>query len=204
MSWSLVSGSWGALGLWGGLTAVGGEPSLPPSSSSPPLPTPRSWEARATRLTLSSRPWDSPRPPSPARAGTSKRPPRDPVAEGEGGPRGGALPGSLSSRLGADPRDADLGFCESLQARERGLGAELCDLAHATACLWASASPAARLSGWGWSRERSLGKLALSVRCRDHFSCLHTAALPLPPLRAGPMSPHSLSQVSPYKFREGR
>lgn len=46
MSWSLVSGSWGALGLWGGLTAVGGEPSLPPSSSSPPLPTRRSWEAR--------------------------------------------------------------------------------------------------------------------------------------------------------------
>lgn len=35
--------------------------------------------------------WESPGPPSPARAGTSKRPPRDPVAEGAGGPRGGGF-----------------------------------------------------------------------------------------------------------------
>lgn len=46
-------------------------------------------------------------------------------------------------------------------------------------------------ASWGWSPERSFGKLALSVR--------HTAVP-----RAGPMLPHSLSQVSLYKFREGR
>lgn len=55
------------------------------------------------------------------------------------------------------------------------------------------------IAGWGWSRERSFGKLALSVRYRDHPSCLHTSVPP-----AGSMLPHSLSQVSLYKFREGR
>lgn len=63
---------------------------------------------------------------------------------------------------------------------EGGRGAALCDLAHATACLWASASPAARLpvsqAGAGLG-ERSLGRLALPAveTTRNHSSCPHTA-----------------------------
>lgn len=107
---------------------VGGDPSL---SSPILLPTPRCWEAQAHPFKSA---WESPGPPSLARAETSKRPLRDPVAEGAGWPWGRWLrwapfhPGweptpsggrSGLLRVPAGQRREDLG----LQSRT-----ELCDL----------------------------------------------------------------------------
>lgn len=166
------------LGSWEDCS--GGRSLSPTLVLPPPLPTRRSWEAGAARLTLSSRPWQSPGPPSPARAGTSKRPPRDPVAEGAGGLEEVLRRAPFHPGWEPTPGRPIWALASPCRPGEGGRGAELCDLAHATACLWASASPAARLpvsqAGAGL-KERSLGRLALPAveTTRNHSNCPHTA-----------------------------
>lgn len=98
------------------------------------LPTPGSWEDRCCAAHPFKSAWESPGPPSPVRARTSKRPPRDPVAEGGGRALGWWLrPAPFHPGWESTPREAALGFGVSLQARGgRTWGMqsspELCDL----------------------------------------------------------------------------
>jgi hypothetical protein len=92
---------------------VGSDPSLPPPPNPSPNPTVLGRPGCAAHPFKSA--WESPGPPSPARAGTSKRPPRDPVAEGAGGPWGGGFAGlpfiPAGSRLPGRPLWASASPC---------------------------------------------------------------------------------------------
>lgn len=165
----LVPGSWGALGSF----SVFLHSSPNPAGLGRP-----GCEAHPFKSA-----WESPGPPSPARARTSKRPLRDPVAEGAGGPWGGGFAGLPFIPAGSRPPGRSLWASASpYTPGEEDLGlqssTELCDLPHATACLWASASPAACLpdqQSQARAREGSFKRLALLFFCTDHSSCPHTA-----------------------------
>lgn len=102
---------------------VEGDPSLSPPNPHP-SPNPAVLRSRGCAVHPFKSAWESPGPPSPARAGTSKRPPRDPVAEGAGRPWGGGFARLPFIPAGSRPPGRPLWACASpCRPGEGGRGA---------------------------------------------------------------------------------